>query len=384
MNRLSKEVSRWAVILCASALLTLPTAASAASQAGVSSAKPLPKVEQVVDPAFPMALDDQGQVWAKALNTISVKDGFHPTVLIRGKGLDRVSSVASNGGVAVALREDGSVWTINRITPASVNDHVSVQIGERLPKLEGIVKVVLSGTLGLAMDKKGDVWAFEIGFHVDRGQTVEHMGIMPVHLPALKKIKDLSFGSTAITFLKEDGTVSQIPYTYRESKSSMYTTLRTDSPEPVKGMDGIVKLSKDSALTRDGRVWLWGDGVLAKPDHDVMAPAAKPFQVSGLDDVADFAAGGEHALFIKKDGTVWAWGYFSHNPSVLGELQPKVYRELSPIEGLSDASSVIVHGEHGGDSVDIVVKKDGSLWMWGADESRRIHTAPLQVGFRHP
>ncbi len=70
------------------------------------------------------------------------------------------------------------------------------------------------------------------------------------------------------------------------------------------------------ALKKDGTVWMIGNnayGQLATEKHygDTFYPFGQTpvaVQVKGLSDVKAIAMGRGHALALKNDGTVWAWG----------------------------------------------------------------------------
>jgi alpha-tubulin suppressor-like RCC1 family protein len=112
-------------------------------------------------------------------------------------------------------------------------------------------------------------------------------------------------------------------------------------PALVPGLADVVSAAGGNkyavALRRDGTVWVWGWGwgaggpaegwpeyaVRRDPDGtfwisgwrdlgrlggEPPADGETPEQVGGLSEVATISAGVRHAVALRKDGTVWAWG----------------------------------------------------------------------------
>ncbi len=71
------------------------------------------------------------------------------------------------------------------------------------------------------------------------------------------------------------------------------------------------------ALKPDGSVWAWGYGGSGQLGNGGFASSSTPVQVLGVTGgpftgVATIAAGFDHSLAIKGDGTAWAWGDDTH------------------------------------------------------------------------
>ncbi|AFH61742.2 RCC1 domain-containing protein [Paenibacillus caseinilyticus] len=375
---LKSRLLRYSAVITAAAIFVLPAGTSSYVQAAARTEAAQPKIVQAT--ADPLALDDQGNVWGRALQSISVKEGFHRTLLMKGKGLDKVKSVASGNSMAVALREDRTVWVIEREDPTLTKEQVYVSLGDQVPGLHGIQKVILHGTLGLAVDQEGKVWMFESASRRFRNS----IPLMKAQqLRGLDSIKDLAFGSTGVSFLREDGTVWIIDYPKSQYGFTMNENLiLASTAKQIKELKGIVKLDTDSALSKDGTVWVWGTGMVATKQKNSFDTAVSPYQLPGLSEVTDLDNGGKHALFVKKDGSVWGLGYFTLRMGALGGEHPDEWKELFPVEGLSDVVSVSVNDDRHGVDADTAVKKDGTLWMWGIDTSATFHPKPLQVDFR--
>ena len=110
-------------------------------------------------------------------------------------------------------------------------------------------------------------------------------------------------------------------------------------------------------LKGDGTVWAWGRnswGQLGSGNGTHLTPA----QVSGLTGVVAIAGGGYHSLALKSDGTVWAWGYAAQ-----GQLGDGTGLDRStPVHvlGLTDVVAISGGFEH-----NLALKSDGTVWAWG-------------------
>src|SRR3712207_4745846 len=161
---------------------------------------------------------------------------------------------------------------------------------------------------------------------------------MPVEVGGLGGgVEQIAAGQSHTLALKEDGTVWAWGDNFFGELGNGINGIKADSPEPVrvKDLEGVRAIEGGGwfslALKNDGTVWTWGynqDGELgngaadnaeetkcentAKPgDPQVVSSCTDsptPVQVSELDGVEAVAAGSTHALALKEDGTVWAWG----------------------------------------------------------------------------
>src|SRR5947209_2193605 len=71
-----------------------------------------------------------------------------------------------------------------------------------------------------------------------------------------------------------------------------------------------VAAGADHTLARraDGTVWAWGFNIDGELGDGSTTSSATPVQVSGLTDVSLVAGGWQHSLAVRSDGTAWAWG----------------------------------------------------------------------------
>jgi alpha-tubulin suppressor-like RCC1 family protein len=145
------------------------------------------------------------------------------------------------------------------------------------------------------------------------------------------------------------------------------------------------------ALKRDGTVWAWGIGDMgmlgiatkdgSNTPAEVCAAGQQAPCSSFLTDVVAIAAGAEHSLALKRDGTVWAFGLNSSGqlgaPSAdqctsagfngtPGTISPC---SLTPVKvtGLSGVKAIAAGASH-----NLALKRDGTVWTWGANHNAQL------------
>src|SRR2546430_2391508 len=128
----------------------------------------------------------------------------------------------------------------------------------------------------------------------------------------------------------------------------------------------VIVYSQTSFAQAPGTVAAWGYGVNGQIGDGTPLEALlnKKWHtyvtVQGLDGVTVIAAGHEHSLAVKSDGTVWAWGL-----NLAGQLgdgggvqRPAPVR----VPNLTDGTAVA-----GGSLHSLALKSDGTVWAWGSN-----------------
>src|SRR5690606_16607183 len=129
------------------------------------------------------------------------------------------------------------------------------------------------------------------------------------------------------------------------------------------------------ALKSDGTVWAWGlnDRSEERRGGKAWSGRSTPVQGKGpsgngyLTDVVAVAAGYYHSRDIKYDGTVWAWGW--NNSGQLGA--GTTTNRLAPVQVkgdvgngyLTDVVAVAAGYDHS-----LALKSDGTVWAWGLND----------------
>ncbi|OLD64987.1 MAG: hypothetical protein AUI47_03400, partial [Acidobacteria bacterium 13_1_40CM_2_68_5] len=150
-------------------------------------------------------------------------------------------------------------------------------------------------------------------------------------------------------------------------------TTSSASPVQVTGLTSTVAVSAgfahSLALKSDGTVWGWGyngDGELGTGSASV-TPVTAPVQAVNLTNAVAVVAGNWHSLALKKDGTVWAWGY--NDSGQLGNGTTSTNPTSTPVQ-VSDLIGIVAIAAGGYHS--LALKADGSVWAWGDDTSGQL------------
>ena len=317
------------------------------------------------DNTFYQLGDNRTYMWSDALLPVQVF------------GLTGVVSVAAGTSHNVALKADGTVWSWGYNGSGMLGDGTtggSSRIPVQAQRLTSVIAVAAGKQHTVALRSDGTVWAWGYNNDGQLGDGTQLSRPLPVQALGLANVVAVSAGQNATVALKSDGTV----WTWG---SNFYGALgegivrNADGqrfiPAQVAGLTGMVAVSVGNhavAVKNDGTVWAWGDNGYGQLGDGTTTFRATPVQVSGLNGVVAAYAGrasSRNTIAIKADGTVWAWG--SNDAGQLGDgiFSPSNY----PVQvaGLFGVGSVDFGRDHG-----IAAKSDGTFWTWGANNSGQL------------
>jgi alpha-tubulin suppressor-like RCC1 family protein len=170
----------------------------------------------------------------------------------------------------------------------------------------------------------------------------------------------------------EDGQLGDGTRTYWDNGHE----INNDKQSPVKIMDDVTDAAAGAfhslAIKADRSLWAWGrnavgqigDGTITTFDEteyppwnwSVLEDNSKLKPVKIMEDVVSVAAGNNHSLAIKTDGSLWAWGANRNGQLGDGTTEDKVI----PIKIMDDVAIIAAGGDQS-----FAIKADGSLWTWG-------------------
>ena len=161
------------------------------------------------------------------------------------------------------------------------------------------------------------------------------------------------------------------------------------TPVKVTDLTGIIAIAAGLkhaiALRKDGTVWAWGnreDGAIGdgngKPGGSLrVLSATAPVAVRGLTGITQIAAGPNYNLALTRDGKVMSWG--GNGAGELGVGTRATGWTPAEVTGLVDIVAIAAGSGQGTYGVSAAVRKDGTLWVWGSGSS-----AQMGNGVRNP
>lgn len=359
----------------------------------LSLVAPFPKVagaysgvnhEKVVDAGKNhfVVLKDDGSVWSWGDNTYGQLGagggGTSPAPITKtdGNRLLKIKAIAVGGYHTVALDEDGTVWTWGRnsygqlaqpITSPYKNDNPTPV---KLP--EPVIAIAAGDNHTLAVTESGDVWAWGRNAF---GQLGENSGdsSTPVKVSGLSGIVAVAAGAEHSVALQSDGTVWTWGRNTTGQLGNGETTDVNNTPRKVPGLTNIMEIAAGDnhtlALKQDGTtIWAWGSNAYGQLGDGGREDKLYPIQVQGINGVTSIAAGDNHTIALKNDGTVWEWG---RNASGIGTSRS------TPVQIKGASNMVSIGGGGGADSFTLTVRQDGTVWSWNSTSSDPTTKEPV-------
>ena len=356
-----------------------------------------------------VALKDDGTVWALGDNgkgQLGIGDntvtGSRIPVQVGGNDpLTDVIAISVGNEQTLALKSDGTVWTWGyvgyTVDSTSITRYAPEQVFSD-------AKAIAAGTSHcVAVKNDGTVWAWgsNFGGQLGVGSTASDVNTPTQVVKGdsssadayLQDAKAVAAGGNFTAVLKEDGTVwawgTNISGQLGDGSGGAFS----DKTAPVQaiGLTNVTAIAAGESFClalMDGNVWSWGsnrygqigNGTSGNSEYEntpiKVLQGASVSSDAYLEDVTAIAAGNEHSLAIKDDGTAWGWGYnnygeLSDNTQLRKESPVQVILALGygsvPITYLEDVVAIAA-----GTGNSIFVRSDGRVWAAGANHSGQL------------
>ena len=323
--------------------------------------------------------NDSGQLGD---NTVINRTGC--VAVLTTTGLTNVVSASAGYAHSMALKSDGTVWawgannagqvgdgtTTNRLTP--------VRITPAAPVFPLTFQAVAAGNdHSLALRNDGTLWAWGANASGQLGTGNTTPSLVPVqvqNLPLGLSVTAIAAGDGFSVVLLSDGTVR----TWGRNDQGQLgndDTVASYVPETPVGLGNTVTAlaaGDNHVLARksDGTVWGWGSNFSGELGGLVPAAQFTPQPVPGLANVAIIAAGTARSAAGMADGSILIWG--SPANACLGPASPGYESVRVQIQDVKTAASIYAGGDQAA-----IVRNNFRAYLFGSNADSQLGTGDL-------
>lgn len=264
------------------------------------------------------------------------------------------------------LKSDGSLWGMGFNDDGQLGDGTSSNTNRPEMILTNGVIAMASGVYHtLLLKSDGSLWAMGLNGNGELGDGTQNNTSRPEMIVAGGVIA-IAAGDVHSLFLKSDGTLWGMG---NNTTGQLGDGNYNNVDHPVQIASGVAAIAAGDQhslfLKSDGSLWAMGedfdgqlgDGSMGNPSYDWGEDQPEEIVTGG---VTAIAAGGDHSLFIKSDGSLWGMGF-----NFYGELGDGTFGNTNrPEELVTGGVTAVTAGfDH-----TLFIKSDGSLWAMGDDE----------------
>lgn len=264
------------------------------------------------------------------------------------------------------LKSDGSLWGMGFNNEGQVGDGTSNNTNRPELILAGGVTAMASGEYHtLLLKSDGSLWAMGLNGNGELGDGTQNNANRP-ELIVSSGVTAIAAGGVHSLFLKSDGTLWGMGNnTTGQLGDGNYNNVN----HPIQIASGVTAIAAGDQhslfLKSDGSLWAMGedfdgqlgDGSHGNPSYDWSTDQQEEIVASG---VTAIAAGGDHSLFIKSDGSLWGMG-----DNFYGELGDGTFGNTNRPEQLVAGGVTAISA---GFDHSLFIMSDGSLWAMGDNE----------------
>ncbi len=141
------------------------------------------------------------------------------------------------------------------------------------------------------------------------------------------------------------------------------------TPVQVSDLDNVIAVAAgfdhSLALKSDGTVWVWGGNSIGQLGDGTNTYKSNPVQIKNLEGIIAIAAEYAHSFALKSDGTVWTWG--NNTNGQLGDGTYTSRNTPAQVKNLSGVTAIAAGDGHG-----LALKSDGTVWAWGRNSEGQL------------
>ncbi len=292
--------------------------------------------------------------------------------------LTGVTAIMGGESHNFALKADGTVWAWGYNAFGQLGDGTNTDRYTPV-QVSGLSNIVALGGRGyhsLALASDGTVWSWGLNTVGQLGDGTTTNRNAPVHVPGLTGVSAVTSGYDFSIALMSDQTLRTWGTNGHGQLGNAVAGTASKSPLVVAGLTNVKQVSAGwkhaVAVKTDGTVWAWGGNTNGEVGDNTTTDAFNPVQVAGLANVIAVSGGDCHSSALKADGTVWTWGCNNNVTNSVGgsELGDGTNIERhTPVQVVNLTNVVAIAAR---DYHNIALRSDGSLWTWGFNANGQL------------
>ena len=245
-------------------------------------------------------------------------------------------------------------------------------------------QIAVGTNFSLAIKTDGTMWSWgsnSSGGRLGQNDVIDRSS--PVQIGALTTWSQIAVGENFSLAIKTDGALWSWGYNSSGQLGFNTSGYARSSPVQVGALTTWSQVAAGKnhslAIKTDGTLWSWGAGSSGQLGHNNGSARYSPVQVGALTTWSKIAGGDQFSLAIKTDGTMWSWGYNSSGQLGLDDT----YARSSPVQvGALTTWSQVAAG-----TFSRAIKTNGTMWGWGKNNYGQLginnvvsRSSPVQVG----
>ena len=342
-------------------------------QAATTGAQPVTNIAAGGYQSF--FLKSGGSLWGMGLNDNGeLGDGTYNQTNWPEKILGtNVTAIAAGGYHTLFLKSDGSLWVMGRNSDGQLGDGTTDGGNYNTNRPEkivpnGVTAIAAGGSHSLFLKSDSSLWGMGYNYDGELGDGTYDQASIPEKI-VVTNVTAIAAGEYHSLFLKSDGSLWAMGWNEfgqlgdgnnnRPDVNSPEKIVTTNVTAIAAGWDHSLFLKDDGSLWAMGNnaFGQLGDGSL----NSVGTNSPEKIVASG---VTAIAAGRGHSLFLMSDGSLWAMG--DNGDGQLGD--GTVDGQLFPEKIVASGVTAIAAGEYHS----VFLKSDGSFWGMGHNDNGEL------------
>ena len=304
-------------------------------------------------------------------------------------GKCRLTSFPGNAVRRLLLRIAVAAFCIAGMTMSAPGEAATKSNGKT-----GASKISAGSSHTMMIRSDGTLWAWGYNNKYQLGDGMDINRGDPEKVGTDTNWVSVAAGDSHTVALQADGTLWAWGYNFHGQLGDGTQGNINSGPVKITNAGGgwvsvAAGANHNVGVKSDGTLWVWGNnsyGQLGIGANDGIAHPT-PLQIAGT--WISAAAGPYHTVAVKSDGTLWAWGFNTYGQVGDGSItmRPSPVQVGTDNKWISVAAGGLLTSLGYGHTIGL--KSDGTLWAWGynyygqlgiGSSDSSAHATPVQIG----